>query len=50
MQYQNNISKADDYPSYTAEVTSEGDKNIDKEQNLTVNLKTRELLAKIYKG
>lgn len=50
LQYQNNISKADDYPSYTASVTSEGEKNVSREQNLTVNSKTREMLAKIYNG
>lgn len=47
LQHQNNASKADDYPSYTAVVTAEDDHNIGKEQNLTVNAKTRDLLSKI---
>lgn len=49
LQHQNNASKADDYPSYTAVVTSEGDANIYQEKNLTVNSKEREVLGKIYK-
>lgn len=48
LQHQNNASKADDYPSYTAVVTSEGDKNVYDERNLTVNAQTRELLRRIY--
>lgn len=50
LQHQNNASKADDYPSYTAVVTSEGDENIYKEKNLTVNARKREVLEKIYKS
>ena len=37
LQHQNNESKGDDYPSYTAVVTSENNKNIEQERNLVVN-------------
>ena len=48
MQHQNNASKGDDYPSYTAIITSEGNKNIEKERNLTVNPATREIIEQLY--
>ncbi|WP_282015596.1 hypothetical protein [Marinifilum flexuosum] len=37
MNWKNNKSKDDDYPSYTADVTSDGDKNIEKKKSWTVN-------------
>lgn len=49
MQHNNNESKSDDYPSYTAVVTSEGNKNIYKEAGLTVNEVTRNQLADLFK-
>lgn len=49
MQHSNNESKSDDYPSYTAVVTSEGNKNINKETGLTVNEATRNLLSDLFK-
>ena len=48
MQHQNNASKGDDYPSYTAVVTSDGTKNIPKEVNLTVNAVTRRIIDELY--
>ena len=48
MQHENNASKGDDYPSYTAVVTSDGKKNIRKENNLTVNAVTRRIIDKLY--
>lgn len=48
MQHQNNASKGDDYPSYTAIITSEGNKNIEKERNLTVNPATRKIIEQLY--
>lgn len=48
MQHENNASKKDDYPSYTAVVTSEDKKNIHKDISLTVNEATRNLLAKLF--
>ena len=49
MQHDNNASKSDDYPSYTAVVTSDGSKNIQKDISLTVNEVTRTILAQLYK-
>lgn len=49
MQHQNNASKGDDYPSYTAVVSAEKEKNIDYIQNLTVNKATRDELKKHFK-
>ncbi len=48
LQHQNNASKGDDYPSYTAVVTSDGKVNIPKESNLTVNAATRRMIAELY--
>lgn len=48
MQHQNNASKADDYPSYTAVITSEGNVNVVKEKNFTVNEVVRKRLADLY--
>lgn len=48
MQHENNASKSDDYPSYTAVITSEGNKNVYKEMNLTVNKVIRDLLNRIF--
>lgn len=48
LQHQNNASKADDYPSYTSVVTADGKRNINKEANLVVNEKIRELLREFY--
>lgn len=48
LQCQNNISKSDDYPSYTAAVTSEGNKNILKDRILTVNEAIRDVLRQMY--
>lgn len=33
----NNISKGDDYPSYVSDVTADGDSNVLKKRNVTVN-------------
>lgn len=49
LQHENNASKSDDYPSYTAAVTSEGVKNIYKSRNLTVNPKIRAKLKRYEK-
>lgn len=46
IQIQNNLSKSDDYPSYTATITAEGMKNIFKKRNLIVNQELREKLKK----
>ena len=48
LQWENNRSKDDNYPSYMAKITSEGNKNIEKESALVVNKETQERIAKIY--
>lgn len=48
LQHENNASKKDDYPSYTAVVTSEEEKNISSCQFLTVNSKKQAVLKKLY--
>ena len=44
LQHQNNASKGDDYPSYTAVVVADGTRNIRSVRNLTVNKQVRERL------
>lgn len=48
LHYLNNRSKRDDYPSYTASVTFDGKKNIEKMRNLTVNERVRNRIDKLY--
>jgi hypothetical protein len=50
MHYKNNLSKASDYPSYTASVKYDGRENVMDERNLTVNKKLREKLKQLYKN
>lgn len=48
LQHENNASKGDDYPSYTAVVTSEGTKNVNVANYLEVNQKKQAILEKLY--
>ena len=48
LQHENNVSKSDDYPSYTAVVTSEGTENVSVTKFLEVNEKKQEMLRKLY--
>ncbi len=48
MQWENNRSKDDNYPSYESEVKSSGKKNIYEKDNWTVNKSLREKLKKLY--
>lgn len=48
LQHENNASKRDDYPSYTAVVTSEGAENIRVTKYLEVNSKKQEALKELY--
>ena len=48
LQHDNNRNKGDDYPAYTAAVTSEGNTNIYIEKGLVVNLAVRERIEKLY--
>ena len=48
LQHENNLSKSNDYPSYTAVVTSEGTENVNVTKFLEVNEKKQEILRKLY--
>ena len=48
MQWENNQSKDNNYPDYTAKVTSDGDKNIYKKQSKVVNEPLQAKLKKLY--
>ena len=48
LQHENNASKSDDYPSYTAVVTSEYAENVNVTKILEVNEKKQEMLRKLY--
>ncbi len=48
LQHENNTSKKDDYPSYTASVTSEDARNINAWRYLVVHSKKQEALKKLY--
>ena len=48
LQHENNTSKSDDYPSYTAVVTSKGAENVKEWNFLQVNKKKQEELNNFY--
>lgn len=48
MNHINNNSKSDDYPSYIARCTSDGNKNIEIEKSFVVNKAKQEELSKFY--
>ncbi|MCX6291555.1 MAG: HNH endonuclease signature motif containing protein [Bacteroidetes bacterium] len=48
LNWQNNRSKADDFPSYKTAVTADGEKNVAKESQLTVNDTTLKQLKELY--
>lgn len=48
LQHENNVSKGDDYPSYTSVVTSEGSENVTMMKFLEVNVKKQEMLRALY--
>lgn len=48
MQWENNMSKGDDYPDYKAVVQSEGNKNVRKEGQYTVNSPLQATLKRLY--
>nr|WP_321522347.1 HNH endonuclease signature motif containing protein [uncultured Macellibacteroides sp.] len=49
MQHQNNRSKGDNYPIYTGVIKAEGNNNIDKEGQYTINAALQETLNNLYK-
>lgn len=48
LQWENNLSKSNDYPSYNAAVQSDGNNNVRKSMQYTVNAALQEKLRKIY--
>lgn len=48
LHHQNNASKGDDYPSYIANVTSEGNKNISLARSMTINTNVQLELSAIF--
>ncbi len=50
MHWRNNASKADDYPSYIARMTSEENYNKECYNSHTVNASLREFIKQKYKG
>jgi hypothetical protein len=48
LQHQNNASKGNDYPVYEACMSAEGQHNVEYQQYLRVNEKTRENLRQYY--
>ncbi|MBS1515222.1 MAG: HNH endonuclease [Bacteroidetes bacterium] len=49
MHWENNRSKSDDFPDYTSSITSDGNKNIDKQLSKTINDALLEKLKAKYK-
>ena len=48
MQWQNNRSKGDDFPDYNAAVTSDGNKNIEKQEGKTIHKDTLSRIQQLY--
>ena len=48
MQWENNAAKGDDYPAYVSAVQADGNKNIHREIQYTVNEELQRQLAPIY--
>ncbi len=48
MQWENNLSKGDDYPDYKAVVQADGNKNVYNDGQFTVNETLRNTLASLY--
>ena len=48
MNWRNNNSKSDDYPSYTSVITSEGNTNVEREEYRIVNKSLQEKLEQLY--
>lgn len=48
MNLHNNLSKSDDYPSYTSVVTSDGDRNVKREDSKIVNTSRQQTLQSLY--
>lgn len=49
MNWQNNMSKGDDYPIYLAAVSAEGNENVEMPNYMRINEKIQEELKRLYK-
>lgn len=49
MHWRNNLSKGNDYPSYTSVVTSSNDDNVESEEAKIVNSKRQAKIKSLYK-
>lgn len=49
MQWENNVSKGNDYPTYKSKVQADGNRNVYKEEQYTVNDTLQKLLSDLYK-
>lgn len=50
LNWQNNLSKGDDYPAYTARIKAEGNSNVEESRQLIVSKEVREEITDFYKG
>jgi hypothetical protein len=48
MQWENNVSKGDNYPDYVAVVAADGNQNVDKQSSRTINSSVQERLQALY--
>ena len=48
LNWRNNVSKGNDYPVYKTAVVAEGNKNIFKEEERTINEKLQKILQEFY--
>lgn len=47
---ENNESKGNDYPSYQAKITSDGNKNVEGVYEYTVNEETQKIIEQLFKS
>lgn len=48
MQWENNVSKGEDYPIYKSKVQADGNRNIYKEEQYTINNELQDKLKELY--
>jgi hypothetical protein len=48
MQWENNVSKGDDYPVYWAAVIADGNVNVDEQSQRVISVNLQQRLAEIY--
>ena len=50
LNWKNNESKGNDYPSYQAKITSDGNKNVEDVYEYTVNEETQKIIEQLFKS